>query len=119
DGLGDGDAESDGDGDGESVGEGDALGTGIAPSWPVPQVSSPPVTASAVPSRLTEPAATVTSSPATANRAAPVFATGPTRRRNGRNAREVPAVSANSRPRNRFSAPDTAIGRPPDDSGPS
>ena len=117
DGLGDGDMES--DGDGESVADGEALGTGIAPNCPLPHVSSPPVTASAVPSRVTEPAATVTSSPATANRAAPAFATDPTRRRSGRNAREVPAVSANTRPRNRFSAPDTAIGRPFDDSGPS
>src|SRR5207247_9848852 len=123
--LGDGDgraeaeAESDTDGLGDGESLGGALGTGIAPSCPSPQARSPPVTGSVVPSRLTDPAATVTSRPATANRAAPSLATSPTRSAKGRNAREVPAVSASSLPRSRSSAPDTTIGCPPEDSGPT
>src|SRR6266545_3907304 len=127
--LGDGDAESDGDGLGEgeteSIGDGDGLvsGTGMAPIRPSPQARSPPKTGNRVSSNETAPAATVMSRPAAANRAAPVLATCPppeaTRSRNGWKAREVPAVSASSRPSSRSSAPDTSIGRPAEDSAPT
>src|SRR2546430_6599141 len=116
DGLGDADVESVGDG------EGDVSGTGMAPSLPSPQVSSPPTTGNALPSRVTDPAATVASRPDAAKRAAPALASCapplPPVSRKGGKARAAPVGSPRRRPPTGPSAPPGAIARPREDERP-